>query len=182
MPSPIHKDYAIKALRRFSALAAQTKTVIELALCHGAVVIVAYHASEGSRGRVQPNGIAIHLADAVAEEMRLRSDWLETDIAIYMTEAVADHELRENEFAPGVMLSVNGGARVLAHKLHLLGESLPQSATDARDAEFLLTKISVSSPGQIKYIYARAYSGVLMSPAAEELIQRAFHARTLAKV
>jgi hypothetical protein len=182
MPSPIHREYAIKALRRLSALAAQTKTVIELALCHGAVVIVAYHASDGSRGTVQPNDIAIHLAGAVAEEMRLRSDWLETDIAIYITEAVADHELRENEFAPGVALSVNGGARVLAHKLHLVGEFLPPNATDRRDAEFLLTKISVSSPGQIKHIYARAYPEVPMSPAAEELIQRAFHARTVAKV
>lgn len=182
MPSPIHKEYATKALRRLSALAAQTKTVIELALCHGAVVVVAYHASEGSRGAVQPNAIAIHLADAVAEEMRLRSNWLETDIAIYMTEAVAHHDLRENEFAPAVTLSVNGGARVLAHKLHLLGEFLPPNATDQRDAEFLLTKISVSSPGQIKYIYARAYPELPMAPAAEELIERAFHARTVAKV
>lgn len=182
MPSPIHKDYAMKALRRLSALAAQTKTVIELALCHGAVVIVAYRASDGGRGAVQPNDIAIRFADTVSEEMRLRSDWLETDIAIYMTEAVAAHELRENEFAPGVILSVNGGARVLAYKLHLLGESLPQGATDARDAEFLLAKISVSSPGQIKYIYARAYLETPMSPSAEELIQRSFHARTVAKV
>jgi hypothetical protein len=182
MPSPVHKEHAIKALRRLSAIAAQSKTVIELALCHGAVVILAYHASEGSRGSVQPNAIAIHLADAVAEEMRLRSDWLETDIAIYMTEAVANHELREREFAPGVVLSVNGGARVLAHKLHLLGEPLPPSATDARDAEFLLTKISVLSPGQIKYIYARVYSGIPMNPAAEELIPRAFHARAVTRV
>jgi hypothetical protein len=114
--------------------------------------------------------------------MRMRIDWLETDIAIHLTAAVADHELREDEFAPGIVLSVNGGASVLAHKLFLLREVLPPSATDARDAEFLLTKISVATPGQIKYIYARAYPDIPMSPAAEELVQRAFHARVLTKV
>lgn len=181
MPSPIHKEYAKKALHRLSALATQTKVVVELALCHGAVVVVGYQAVGGSRGAVQPNDIATHLADAVAGEMRLRTNWLETDIAIYMTEAVADHDLRENEFAPGVILSVNGGARVLAHKLFLLREAMPATATDARDAEFLLTKISVSSPGQIKYIYARAYAEIPMNSEAEELIQRAFHARKMVK-
>jgi hypothetical protein len=180
--SPIHKDHATKALRRLSALASETKIVIELALCHGAVVVGAYHAADGRRGKVRPNDIAVHLAEAVREEMRMRIDWLETDIAIHLTAAVADHELREDEFAPGIVLSVNGGARVLAHKLFLLREVLPPSATDARDAEFLLTKISVATPGQIKYIYARAYPDIPMSPAAEELVQRAFHARVLTKV
>jgi hypothetical protein len=180
--SAAHKDYATKALRRLSVLASEAKIVIELALCHAAVVVGAYHASDGRRGGARPNDIAGHLAAAVSEEMRMRHDWLETDIAIYLTAAVANHELREGEFAPGIVLSVNGGARILAHKLFLLRDALPPSATDARDAEFLLTKISVSTPGQIKYIYARAYAEIPMSPAAEELIQRAFHGRVLVKV
>lgn len=178
----MHKDHATKALRRLSTLATATKTIVELALCHGAVVTVAYRATDGGRGEALPNDIVVHLAAAVSEEMRLRIDWLETDIAIFMTEASADHALSENAFAPGVALSVNGGARVLAHKLFLLRGPLPASATDAQDAEFLLTKISVSTPGQIKYIYARAYPTLPMSPPAEDLIQRAFHARAIANV
>ncbi len=181
LSSPIHKDHASKALRRLSALAQEAKIVIELALSHGAVVVVAYHAAAGGRGAVLPNDIALHLAESVSDEMRLRRDWLETDIAIYMAEASADHELHENEFAPGIVLTVNGGARALAHKLYLLREPLPPDATDIRDAEFLLTKISVSTPGQIGYIYARAYPETPMSDAAKDLIQRAFHARSLAK-
>jgi len=180
--SPIHKAYSAKALRRLGGIAAQTKTIVELALCHGAVVVVAYHEQDGRRGRVQPNDVAVHLADAVSEEMRLRADWLETDIAIFMTEASVGHTLREDEFAPGVVLSVNGAARVLARKLYLLREPPPPNATDARDAEFLLTKISVSSPGQIKYIYGRPFPDAPMSEEAEALIQRAFHARSLAKL
>jgi len=178
---PVTKAYAAKALHRLKDLAAATKTVVELALCHGAVVAVAYRADNGQRGEVQPNDIVAHLADAVREEMRLRIDWLETDIAIFMTEASADHSLREGEFAPGVVLSVNGAARVLAQKLHLLRAPLPPNATDVRDAEFLLTKISVSTPGQIKYIYARAFPDTPMSEEAEKLIRRVFHARSLAK-
>jgi len=177
----LHKTYATKALKRLSALAAESSTVLELALGHGALVVVAYHAAQGQRGQVRPNDIALVLADAVREELRLRTDWLETDIAIFIAEAATRHTLREDEFSPGIVLSVNGSARVLAQKLHLLREALPPEATDERDAEILLTKISIPNPGQIKYIYARAFPDVPISDRAKELIERAFHARSISK-
>ena len=175
------KNDVAQGLRKSSAFASDTGTVVELARSDGAIVVVAYRADRGQRGKVRPNDIAVNLADAVRKEMRLRADWLEADLAIFITEAAAKHPLREDEFAPGVAISVNGAARVLAKKLYLLREPLPPNATDARDAEFLLTKISVSTPGQIKYIYARAFPDIPISDRAQELIQRAFHTRSVAK-
>jgi len=177
----MHKDSADKALRKLSALAGEAKTVIELALCHGTVVVVAYRAERNSRGDVEPNAIALHLAAAVREAMRLRCDWLEVDMASFLGEASADHTLQEHAYAPGVVLSVNSTARVLAQKLHLLRNALPPDATDERDAEFLLTRISVSAPGQIKHIYARVFPGIPLSEHAHQLIERAFHERLVAK-
>ena len=178
----LHKTYAAKALQKLSGLAVQSSIVLELALCHGAVVIVAYRVDHGQRGAVRPNDIAVYLADAVREELQMREDWFDQDIAIFITEAAANHTLDEEEFAPGLVISVNGSARALAQKLHLLREPLPPEATDVRDAEFLLSKISVSNPGQIKYIYARAFPDTPISDHAQELIQRAFHSRSLLKV
>src|SRR4051812_4958780 len=149
LASSVPKAYAVKALRRLSALAAENKIAIELACCHGVIFRLAYRAPDGKPGEVLTNDIATHLADAVREEMRLRHDWLETDIAALMADTATHHVRPENEFAPGLLLSRNGGARVLAHKLFLLRDPLPATATDRHDAEVLLRKISASTPGQI---------------------------------
>ena len=176
----MYTGYHAKALRKLSVLATEAKTVIELALCHGAVIVIAYRADRGQQGQVLPNDIAIYLADAVGEEMRLRNDWLKTGLAHLLAEASAGHGLREREFAPGIVLSVNGTARVLAQKLHLLRDNLPPHATDERDAEFLLTKISVSAPEQIRHIYSRVFPGIPICDHAHQVIDHAFHERLVA--
>jgi hypothetical protein len=162
-------------------LAANSGVVIELAFCHGAVVTVVYQVENGRPGAVRSNDLVVHFADAVSEEMRLRTDWIATDVAVFLFEEVADHTLQSNEFGPGVTLSVNGGARVLAHKLYLLRGNLPSNATDAADAEMLLAKVGFSTAGQIQYVYERAYPGVSLSEQAQGLIRRGSHARSLAE-
>lgn len=155
--------------------------MLELALCHGAIVVLAYKLHSGKRGEVRPNDIAVSLAETVNDELRLRKNWLETDIAIFIADAAVNHEFWADQFFPGVALSIGGAARVLAHKLHLLSVDLPAESTDTRDAELLLSKIGVSSPGQVKYIYERAFPGSHLGERAQELVQRAFHGRSLAK-
>ena len=111
-------------------------------------------------------------------DQRLRHDWLETDVAIFLSEAAAaSHTLSPLEFAPGVLLSVNSSAKVLAMKLHLLVAPLPPDATDARDAEYLLERISVSSPDQIQHIYARIFPADRFSGPARQLVDRVLRAR-----
>jgi len=172
-----HKSHVTKALQHLSALAGQKGVMIELALCHGAVIAVA-SALNCTRGpAVRPNDIVVRLAETVYLEHRLRHDWLETDVAILLAAGVAGQNLQPAEFAPGVLLSVNETARILALKLSLLSGPLPPDATDARDAEFLLEKISVTSLDQIQRIYARVLPGDPLSDTAHRLITRVLNAR-----
>lgn len=173
----LHKSPVAKALHRLSDLADRAHVVVELALCHGSVIAVAYELDQ-SLGRVaRPNDIAIHLIEAVSSELRLTLDWLEDDVARFLADGLATHGLQPGEFGPGVLLSMNTSANVLATKLGLLDTALPADATDERDAEYLLGKISVDSPEQIDRIYARLFPGRWLGPAARELVARVFHAR-----
>ena len=173
----LHKNQVAKALHKLSTLAGQANVMIELALCHGAIIAVAYTIERYQCHVARPSDIAVHLAESVYLDQRLRHDWLETDVAIFLSEAATSPTLRPEEFAPGVLLSVNASAKVLAMKLHLLGAPLPPDATDARDAEYLLEKISVSSSDQIKHIYARIYPADRFSDTARQLVDRVFRAR-----
>lgn len=182
LTAPYNKSYVVKALHTLSAYADRAEAALELALCHGALIMVVRRAKRGCSAEVRPNDIAIHLAEVVLEEQRLRIDWLETDVAIFLAEAAARHALHADEFAPGVVLTVNASARVLAMKLHLLRAPLPPDSTDAQDAEFLLGKISVSSPAQVTHIYARAFPDSPLSDTAHRMIERVFRARFAAKL
>lgn len=174
----LHKNQVTKALHKLGTLAGQANVMIELALCHGAVIAVAYTIEPHYSHTVRANDIAIHLAESVYLDQRIRHDWLETDVAIFLSEAATSPTLRPEEFAPGVLLSVNASAKVLAMKLHLLGAPLSPDATDARDAEYLLEKIRGSSPDQIKHISARIYPGDRFSDPARQLIERVFRAKS----
>jgi hypothetical protein len=178
----LHKSHVAKALHRLSDLASQANVMVELALCHGTVIAVAYSMEQLPLLVVRPNDIAIRLAEAVYMDQRLRHDWLETDVSIFMSEGTASHTLNAEDFAPGVRLSVNSSANVLARKLHLLRAPLPPDSTDAQDVEFLLGKIKVSSPEQIQHIYARAFPADSLSDTAHQIIDRVFRARAATSI
>jgi hypothetical protein len=173
-----HKDDVAQGLHELSVLAGDAGAAVELALCHGAVISIAYRIEDGWWHEVRPNDIAVHLAKSISESQRLRSDWLETDAAIFIAEAVKVNPLRADEFAPGVILSVDNTTEVLAKKLHLLRAPLPADATDAKDAEYLLEKSNFGSPAEVKFIYARAFPEGRLSEAALGLIGQVFQSRS----
>jgi hypothetical protein len=165
----------IRALQQFSRLAVRAGCTFEFALCHGAVCTLAFGLNGEEPGEVLPNDLGLELAAAVAVTQRLRPDWVLTDVAQFIAAANSDHSLQPDEFAPGLTLSINTGARVLAHKLHLLGLPLPAAATDLADAAFLLRKIHLASPAQVERIYVRSYPGRELSLTADQLIAESIH-------
>lgn len=178
--APLHRQHATKALRALSGHAIKAGVMIELSLCHGALIALAHHQSTpDAPSSVCSNEKAHELALKVGEAQRLRLDWLQTDLAAYLTEEVRQRRLKGTEFQPGVTISVNSAARTLAEKLHLLGTELPEGSTDQQDAEFLLEHIAVTSPQQIHHIYAKRYPHEPLSELAEETINRAFRARAV---
>jgi len=164
-----------RALQQYSRLAARAGCTFEFALCHGTTWTLAFALNGDEAGEVLPNDLGLELAAAVAEAQRLRPDWVQTGVAQFIAAASADHTLQPDEFAPGLTLSINTGARVLAHKLHLLGSPLPAAATDLQDAAALLRKIHLTSPEQVERIYARYYPDQLLSQAAGQLIAESIH-------
>lgn len=160
-----------------SNYAVKTGVMIELSLCHGALIAVTHLATRDGSSSVCPNVLAHELARMVGEEQRLHLNWLETDLAAYLAEEVRQHRLKGTEFQPSLTISVNSAARTLAEKLRLLGAELPEGSTDLQDAEFLLEHIAVTSPQQIQHIYAKRYPDEPLSDLAEETISRAFRGR-----
>jgi hypothetical protein len=164
-----------RALQQYSRLAVRAGCTFELALCHGTVCTLAFALNGAEPGEVLPNDLGLELAAAVAEAQRVRPDWVLTDMAQFIAAASAEHTLQPDEFAPGLTLSINTGARVLAHKLHLLDHPLPAAATDLTDAAFLLRKIHLASPEQVERIYARYYPDQELSQPAGQLIAESIH-------
>lgn len=164
-----------RALQQYSRLAVRAGCTFELALCHGAVCTLAFAWHDGEPGEVWPNDLGLELATAVAEAQRLQPDWVNTEVAAFIAAANAGHTLQADEFAPGLTLSINTGARVLAHKLHVLEHPLPAAATDLADATFLLRKIHLASAEQVERIYTRYYPGRKLSLTAEQLIAESIH-------
>ena len=178
MPNNVSYEFEVtQALWRLSALANQAGTVIEIALCHGAAVALAYRIEGDGRHEVRANDVAHHLARLVSEELRLRTNWLLTDAAIFIAESAGAKTWQPHAFAPGVLLSTGAAVDVLARKLHVLQAPLPPAATDAEDAEFLLEKVRIWSPGQVKFVYRRAFPEGRLSVTAQELIDRVCRAR-----
>lgn len=168
-----HQTLLGRALQQYAIRAEQAGRTVEFALCHGTVCTVAFRWQDGQRGEAVPNDLCAALATKVAEQLRLRPDWVDTDVAAFIAGAHARHTLQPDEFGPGLTLTINEGARVLAHKLQLLGGPRPEASTDERDAEFLLHRIHLVSPGQVDRIHGRFYPGAALSPAALELIAAA---------
>lgn len=174
---PLHRQHATKALRALSNHSIKAGVMIELSLCHGALIALVHLSMHDGSSSVCPNVQAHELARKVGEVQRLRLGWLETDLAIYLAEEVRQHRMKGTEFQPGLTISVNSAARTLAEKLHILGAELPGGSTDLQEAEFLLEHIAVTSPQQIRHIYAKRYPHEPLSDLAEETINRAFRAR-----
>lgn len=164
-----------RALQQYSRLAVRAGCTFEFALCHGTVCTLAFALNGEEAGEVLPNDLGLELAAAVAETQRLRPGWVNMDVAQFIAAASADHTLQPDEFAPGLTLSINTGARVLAHKLHLLDLPLPAAATDLQDAAFLLRKIHLASPEQVERIYARYYPDRELNRTAGQLIAESIH-------
>ncbi len=172
---PSESTPVTRALQQYSRLAVRAGCTFELALCHGTVCTLAFALNDAEPGEVWPNDLGLELAAAVAEAQRLRPDWVNTDVAAFIAAGNAGHTLQADEFAPGLILSINTGARVLAHKLHLLDRPLPAAATDLPDAAFLLRKIHLASPEQVERIYTRFYPGRKLNLTAEQLIAETIH-------
>lgn len=150
------------ALRRLAELAAAEHLVLELALCHGAVITVAYGQSESASARakiVEPGSRSDALVAKVAAEHRLPADWLKEDVKFYLATFAAHRRSDIDHFGPNLILCVSDSAHVLAMKLHACDVSRPPAATDLADVEFLVQKLHLVSWAAVMEVYERFFPG-----------------------
>ena len=110
-----------RALQRLAVLAQQEHLMLEVALCHGKVILIAY-ANPTDRivpsRIVEPTSRTSKLVRQVAAEQRLPIDWLREDVRYYLAVFAARRRHDFDVFGPNLTLSVAEPAHVLAMKLH----------------------------------------------------------------
>jgi hypothetical protein len=135
-----------RALRRSAELARDEHLVWEIALCHGAIMTVAY---PNPNARIVPARLVASagridaLAKQVASEQRLLKDWLQEDAV----------------FGPHSVLSTADSGHGLVMKLHACERTHRPDAKDSADVEFLMQKIGLTSWAAVTSLYERFLAG-----------------------
>jgi hypothetical protein len=165
------------ALRRLAELAAAEHLVLEIALCHGAVITVAYARPEQpiARGRiVEPSSRSDALVAEVAAEHRLPADWLKEDVKFYLALFAARRRSDVDLFGPNLLLCVSDSAHVLAMKLYACAASRPPAPADLADVEFLVQKLNLVSWAAVTGVYERFFPGSALNGDVRCLVVEMF--------
>ena len=147
-----------KALARLAELAAADGLAVEIALCHGRVIVVSYRLERDPLHQakiVEPPGRAEALLLQVTKEQRLPGDWIEEDVRFYLALMAARHQPHLHQHGPHVVLSVSEPAHLLAMKLHAF--HLAPASADQHDLAFLIEKMGLASIEAVERAYARFF-------------------------
>ncbi len=107
----------------------------------------------------------------VARELDLPEDWINTDVAQFLSEHEAKRPLPGAEsFGPGLGVSVPAAAYLLALKLRACRPPLPGYPDDEADIRFLSGKINPASREVVETTFARFFPHAALSERAIEII------------
>jgi hypothetical protein len=171
-----------RALRRLAELADSDNISLEVALCHGQIITVVYapvrDVQTSSRKTVESNARAATLAQQVAKEQRLPSDWLTEDVRFHLALAAARGLPHPNEFGPSLVLSLSEPEHLLAMKLHLCHGEATSATSDRHDLAFLIEKACLASIESIEHTYARFFPEHKLADDVRTLVTRLLPATT----
>lgn len=162
--SVVNAAAVLLGIAEFSKLAAREGLKIELLVFPAKTVMVT--SRSGTTREVVSNHPGVHLAALVGSRLRLPGNWLNAAAAPFFSERM-DHYLKNpDEFGPGVTISFEGSARVLALKLHLFESSLHRDSTDKCDVAFLVDALAIGSELEVQNAYQRIFPGHTLSREA----------------
>lgn len=163
-----------QALTRLAALAVAEGVELELSLYGGAVFTLVYGSRDATKdvdAIIRPSDLGHRLARQVAAEQNLPHDWINSDVARFLSEREAKRPLPPSEsFGPGLRVTVPTAAYLLALKLRACRPPLPGYPGDEPDIRFLLGKIKPASIEDVEKIFARFFPHDALSVRAEEII------------
>lgn len=171
---PIDKARLTQALRRLGELAVSEGVELELSLYGGAVFTLVYGSRDSTKdidALIRPSEIGRRLSVQVAREQDLPEDWINADVAQFLSESEATRTLPAKTFGRGLVVTVPTAAYLLALKLRACRPALPGYAGDAPDIRFLLGKIKPASCEEVEALYGRFFPHDVLTDQARELVE-----------
>jgi len=164
-----------KALARLAEIAEAEGVALEIALCHGRVITVAYSLDRDPTSHskvVEPPSRAASLLLQVTKEMRLPGDWLEEDVRFYLALMAARSQPHLHQHGPHLVLSVSEPAHLLAMKLHAFQAAPVQAGLEHHELAFLIEKMGLASMDAVERAYARFFPEHSLGEDVRKLIAR----------
>lgn len=172
----LNKDRLSQALRRLGELAVAEGIELELSLYGGAVFTLVYGSRDSTKdidALIRPADLGRKLARQVAREQDLPDDWINADVAQFLSEQEAKRPLPAETFGPGIVVTVPTAAYLLALKLRACRPALPGYPGDEPDIRFLLGKIKPASREEVEVLFARFFPHDVLSEHAVEIVDDA---------
>jgi hypothetical protein len=171
---PLDKDRLNQALRRLGELAVAGGVELEMSLYGGAVFTLVYGSRDSTKdvdALIRPSAIGHRLALRVAHELGLPEDWINSDVAQFLSEQEAKRALPAEMFGPGLQVTVPTAAYLLALKLRACRPPLPGYPGDAPDIRFLLGKLKPASREEVDAIFTRFFPHDALTERAREMVE-----------
>jgi hypothetical protein len=171
---PLDQNRLTQALRRLGELAVAEGVVLELSLYGGAVFTLIYGSRDSTKdvdALIRPSETGHRLARQVAREQDLPEDWVNSDVAQFLSEQEAKRVLPAGAFGPGLTVTVPTAAYLLALKLRACRPPLPGYPGDASDIRFLLGKIKPASIAEVEGIFACFFPHDALTDRAREIVE-----------
>lgn len=169
----LSQDRLRQALRRLGELARTEGVELELSLYGGAVFTLVYGSRESTKdvdGVIRPAEIGRKLARQVAREQALPEDWLNGDVAQFLSEREDRRPYPKKDLGPGLVVTIPTAAYLLALKLRACRPPLPGYPGDEADILFLLRKIRPASREDIAAVFERFFPHDVLSLLAEDIV------------
>jgi hypothetical protein len=170
----LDKDRLNQALRRLGELAVDEGVELELSLYGGAVFTLVYGSRDSTKdvdAVIRPSDVGRRLARQVAREQGLPEDWINSEVARFLSEQEAKRALPAETFGPGLAVTVPTAAYLLALKLRACRPPLPGYPGDAPDIRFLLGKLKPASRDEVESIFARFFPHDVLTDRAREIVE-----------
>ena len=171
---PLDQTRLAQALRRLGELAMSEGIELELSLYGGAVFTLVYGSRDSTKdvdALIRPSDAGHRLARQVAREQGLPEDWINSDVAQFLSEQEAKRALPADTFGPGLAVTVPTAAYLLALKLRACRPPLPGYPGDAPDIRFLLGKLKPASLEEVENHFARFFPHDVLTARAREIVE-----------
>jgi hypothetical protein len=171
---PLDKSRLTQALRRLGELALAEGIELELSLYGGAVFTLVYGSRDSTKdvdALIRPSDIGHRLSRQVAVEQGLPGDWINADVAQFLSEHEAKRTLPLETFGPGLSVTVPTAAYLLSLKLRACRPPLPGYPGDAPDIRFLLGKLKPASLAEVEGLFGRFFPHDTLTNRAREIVE-----------